>query len=223
MNLMTSGLRWVARRVLVLALLASPAVADEEDRSVSSRKWNYGVTVGIAEWQDLSDIRSAQGGGFDSRGFALEFSMHKPMWRWGPADVLPGIDLGMLATDGDIPGVFENLTQRSSYLTPSIKFRFGEYGRRYLSIDTGVGFYHTDFAELDCDDNSAICVELNAPFDANAVGGYVGVTAGLGKWFTTGLKVHYADFGPVKNISGVSGSLRGPIYVLSLGGTFGGK
>ena len=220
---MTNGLKRVARLVLILAPLASPAFADQDERSVGSGKWNYGVTVGIAEWQDLSDIRSAQGGGFDFRGFALEFSMHKPMWRWGPADVLLGVDLGMLATDGDIPGVFENLTQRSAYLTPSVKFRFGEYGRRYFSIDTGVGFYQTDFAELYCDDNNAICVELNDPFNANAIGGYVGITAGLGKWFTTGLKVHYADFGPVNNISGVSGSLSGPIYVLSLGGTFGGK
>ncbi len=220
MNLMTSGLKRMA--CLVLALLASPAFADQDETSVGSGKWNYGVTVGIAEWQDLSGIRSVSGGGFDSRGFALELAMHKPMWRWGSADVLLGVDLGIITTDGDIPGVFENLTQRSAYLTPSVKFRFGDYGRRYLSIDTGIGFYETDFAELDCDDSSAICVELNDPFNANAIGGYVGVTAGFGKWFTTGLKIHIVDFGSVSNISGVSGSLGGPIYVLSVGGTFGG-
>ena len=219
---MKSRLRWVAGLVAVFALVVSPAYAEEGDGSVGSRKWIYSVTLGSAEWQDLADIQSVRGGSFDSRGFALELAMHKPLWRWGSADVLLGVDLGIITTDGDIPGVFENLTQRSGYLTPSMKFRFGEYGRKYFSIEAGIGSYQTDFAELECDGSSSICIELNDPFNANAVGDYVGVTAGLGKWFTTGLKVHFADFGSVRNISGVSGSLGGPIYVLSVGGTFGG-
>lgn len=88
------------------------------------------------------------------------------------------------------------------------------------SVTLGIAEWQ-DLAELDCSDSSSICIELNDPFNSNAVGGYVGVTAGLGKWFTTGLKVDYADFDSVRNISGVSESLRGPIYILSAGGTFG--
>jgi len=204
-------------------LLSTPTYAQDGDNSRATGGWNYGVILGVAEWPDLSEVNSVAGGSFDARGFALELSAHKPMWHWGSADVLLGVDLGIITTDGNIPGVFEELTQRSAYLTPSVKFRFGEYGRRYINLEAGIGYYQTDFAELECDVDGSICFELNDPFNADAAGGYLGLTVGLGRWFTTGLKVHFADFGSVNNIRGVSGDLGGPIYALSVGAAFGGK
>ncbi len=217
---MKSVLNCVTSLMSVL-LMATPAHANEGDVSTNSGHWNYSVTLGVTAWPDLAEINSFAGGSFDSNGFAIELAAHKALWRWGSADVLLGVDLGMITTDGDIAGFSQDLTQRSGYLTPSLKFRFGEYGRRYFNLETGLGYYEMDFAELDCGGNNSICVELDDPFNSNALGGYVGIAAGFGRWFTTGLKVHYADFGSVRNVSGVSGKLGGPIYVLSVGGTFG--
>ena len=92
---MKSRLNRLASLLLAIALMASSAYADEGQKSVSSRNWIYSVTLGIAEWQDLADIQSVRGGSFDSRGFALELAMHKPMWRWGSADVLLGVTAGL--------------------------------------------------------------------------------------------------------------------------------
>lgn len=212
--------RWATGLTILSAL---PFTVYAEDATAShTGKWHYSASIGVANWPALTDVQSTSGGGFDSSGYAIELGAHKAMWQIGSADVLLGLDLGLFANDGDISGTLEELTQRGLYLTPSVKFRFGEFGHKYVDVETGIGYYETDFAELNCDVDGALCFELDDPYNSSAVGGYLGVTAGFGHWFTTGLKVHFADFGSVGNVPGVSGSLSGPIYVLSIGGTFGG-
>jgi hypothetical protein len=205
--------------LLFLALV--PVYADEISESEDVGRWTWGATLGVANWDDLSNLQSATGEQFDSVGFALELAGHKNVGRWGSADVLVGFDLGFFTTDSDVLGVWEQFTQRGLYLTPSVKLRFGERARRYWNLEAGVGWYNTDFAELDCD-SGYFCAELAAPFDSDAAGGYLGISGGFGRWFIAGLKVHYADFGPVTGIRSLSGELKGPIYIFSLGGAFGG-
>ena len=171
-------------------------------------------------WSDLKDLEPAAGGGFDSLGFIVELAGHKHVTRWGSADVLIGADLGIFATQSNIPGITENFTQRGFYLTPSIKFRLGERGRRYLNLEAGLGWYQVDFAELICEDdnfNNIVCIEIAEPYDEDTLGGYLGISGGFGGGFIMGLKVHFADFGEVTGLGLDTGQLKGPIYILSLG------
>jgi hypothetical protein len=215
------GLRIGALTGIGLFLIGVPADANEATPQSEPAGWNWAISIGASSWSDLSGLETTSGQEFDSLGFSLEFGGHKKVARLGFADVLIGADLGFITTDGEIRGVFEAFTQRAMYLTPSVKFRFGERSERYLNLETGLGWYNTDFAELDCNSGSIVCTELAAPFDSDAVGMYVGVAGGFGRWFVAGLKVHYADFGEVTGIGSVAGDLRGPIYVFSLGAAFG--
>ncbi len=88
-------------------------------------------------WNDLKDLEPAAGEDFDSLGLAVELAGHKHVAHWGSADVLVGVDFGLFATQSDIPGSIEEFTQRGLYLTPSMKFRFGERSRRYLNLEAG--------------------------------------------------------------------------------------
>lgn len=205
---------------LGLCVAVVPVFADEivDDGA----RWNWTATMGLATWSDLGDIESSSGGQFDSGGFALELAGHRKVARWGSADVLLGADLGLFTTDSNIAGISQELTQRGLYLTPSVKLRYGERSRRYLNLEAGVGWYETDFAELDCDSGGSLCVELRDPFNSDTVGAYVGISGGFGRWFIAGLKVHYADFGSVTGVGSLTGELKGPIYIFSLGAAFGG-
>ncbi len=187
--------------------------------------WSGTATVGLVIWSDLKNLEPAAGGSFDSLGFIVELAGHKHVARWGPADVLIGVDLGIFATQSDIPGITEDFTQRGLYLTPSMKFRFGERSRRYLNLEAGLGWYQVDFAELICDDdnfNNIVCIEIAEPYDEDTLGGYLAISGGFGGGFIMGLKVHVADFGKVTGLGPDTGELKGPIYIFSLGGAFGG-
>lgn len=186
--------------------------------------WEWGFGIGGSFWGELGDVQSTLGGGFDQYGFALDMSAHRQVAARG-ATLLLGVDLGFFSTESDIPGVFEDLVQRGVYLTPSMRLRFGDAGRGHVDLEAGAGWYNADFAEINCEDYGTIisgptCTELNDPFDANAFGGYLGVRAGFNRWFTAGVRAHFADFGEVTGVPTVSGELDGPVYTLMFGGRF---
>jgi hypothetical protein len=187
-------------------------------------QWSRTATFGLMTWGGLRDLEPAAGGGFDSLGFVVELAGHKHVARWGSADVLVGVDFGFFATQSDIAGITEDFTQRGLYLTPSMKFRFGERSRRYLNLEAGLGWYQVDFAEFHCDEDifyNTVCIEIAEPYDENSLGGYLGISGGFGGGFIMGLKVHFADFGTVTGLGPDTGELEGPIYILSFGGAFG--
>ncbi len=208
---------------LILPVIA--ICASDEPVPHAPGHWSGTATFGLMTWSDLNDLEPDAGGGFDSLGFIVELAGHKHVTRWGSADVLIGVDLGISATQSDIPGNTEDFTQRGVYVTPSIKFRFGERSRRYLNLETVLGCYQVDIAELICDEdifNKIVCIEIAEPYDEDALGGYLGITGGFGSGFIMGLKVHFADFGRVTGLGPDTGDLKGPIYIFSLGGAFGG-
>ena len=208
---------------LILPVIA--IYAADESASHAPGHWSGTATFGLITWSDLKDLEPDAGGGFDSLGFIVELAGHKHVARWGSADVLIGVDFGISATQSDIPGNTEDFTQRGLYLTPSIKFRFGERSRRYLNMEAGLGWYQVDIAELICDEdilNNIVCIEIAEPYDEDALGGYLGISGGFGGGFIMGLKVHFADFGKVTGLGPDTGDLKGPIYIFSLGGAFGG-
>jgi len=52
-------------------------------------------------WSDLKDLELAAGGGIDSVGFIVELAGHKHVARWGPAEVLLGVDFAELICEDD--------------------------------------------------------------------------------------------------------------------------
>ena len=210
--------------IVGLTLPVISIYAADESVVTAPGRWGGTATFGLMTWSDLRDLEPAAGGGFDSLGFVVELAGHKHVARWGPADVLIGADFGISATQSDIPGTTEDFTQRGLYLTPSMKFRFGERSRRYLNLEAGLGWYQVDFAELICDEdifNNIVCIELAEAFNEDTLGGYLGISGGFGGGFIMGLKVHFADFGTVTGLGPDTGDLKGPIYIFSLGGAFG--
>ena len=225
MNLL-SGTRGSGLSALLVALavwlLAGPANAQPVEKLKSPWEWAFGI--GAMSWGDLGDVQSTLGGNFDNYGFALDMSLHRRV-EVGDATLLLGGDLGFFSTESNIPGIFEDLVQRGVYLTPSMRLRFGDSNRSYVDLEAGAGWYNTDFAEIDCDNYGTIfggpvCTEINDPFDSNAFGGYLGIKAGFNKWFTAGLRAHFADFGQVTGLPTVDGDLGGPVYTLMFGARF---
>ena len=209
---------WLTETIVGLILPIIPIYAADEPVPNAAGHWSGTFTVGLMTWSDLKDLEPAAGGGFESLGFTLEFAGHKHVARWGSADVLVGADFGLFTTESDVPGISEEFTQRGLYLTPSMKIRYGERSGRYLNLEAGLGWYEVDFAELRCDTG---CIEIADTFNKDILGGYLGISGGFGGWFIMGLKVHFTDFGQVTGLGPGTGDLKGPIYILSLGGAFG--
>ena len=217
--------RWLTAIIFGLVLPVTSIYAADEGEPYAPGHWSGTATFGLVTWSSLRNLEPAAGGSFDSLGFVVEFAGHKHVARFDSADVLIGMDFGIFATQSDIPGITEDFTQRGLYLTPSMKFRFGERSRRYLNLEAGLGWYQVDFAELICNEdiiNNIVCIEIAEPFDEDTLGGYLGITGGFGGGFIMGLKVHFADFGEVTGLGPDTGDLKGPIYIFSLGGAFGG-
>ncbi len=221
---------WITGAIVGLTLPVISIYAAGESEPYAPGRWSWTATAGLMIWNDLKDLEHAAGGGFDSLGFVVELAGHKHVTCWGSADVLIGVDLGFSATQSDIPGITENFTETGEYLTPSMKFRFGERSRRYLNLEAGLGWYRVEIAEYDCDSNNfdddnfnnIVCTLIAKPYDEDSLGGYLGITGGFGGWLIMGLKVHFADFGKVTGLGPDTGDLKGPIYIFSLGGAFGG-
>lgn len=203
---------------VAVATTASLARADDTGDAAVEKPWLLSISAGVMNWEKLSNIESSLGGKFDDAGFGLEFAAHKRVSMWGNADVLVGVDLGVFGMESDIRGTFINLTQRGLYVTPSVKLGFGERFRYFL--EAGAGWYNVDFAEVDCSAPYAYCAELDAPYNADALGAYLGIRAQLGRTMYLGLRAHHADFGPVTGINSVSADLKGPFYLLSVGAGF---
>ncbi len=206
--------------VVALMLAGYAAEADDTVEGDEARAWLWSISGGAVGWANLGRIESAAGGGFDEFGFGAELSGHMQVAKWGKVDVLLGVDLGVTTIDSDIHGIYNDLAQRGLYLTPSVKLGFGERARTFF--EAGAGWYNTDFSETSCIPFIYYysCEELDAPFVANTVGGYVGFRVGVGNAAFISVRAHQADFGQVSGIDAPATTLTGPFYSLFVGLSF---
>ena len=208
--------------ILPVALLL-PAYADEQSPGKRSE-----VTLIIQSWPALADLRPEAGGSFDAVGYGLAGAMHWPVKRFRDSELLLGFDVGITSSQSSTPGVLDELLARRLFVSPSIKWMFGDTHR--FSLGAGIGWHLLDMAEassgyggtgseIEYWEDSIVAPYVGATWDVKA-----GATNMAGA-FSVGLKVHFVDFGSVHDqgaflpptLGPSAGDLSGPIIVLQLG------
>lgn len=216
--------------LVVLFAGLSSAYAEEE---APGKRWE--LTFNVYDWSSLAGLTPAAGGSFDSVGIGLAGAIHWPVLKLGDSELLLGFDAGFMTSDSSIPGFRTELSTAHGFVAPSIKWLFGDKHR--FSLDAGVGWHLIDISEIDY----AYSYYYYQPgFEAqywseSAVAPYVGATWDVGAGvpgkiaaFSIGLKVHYLDFGTVRDedpylpvtLGSDAGDLSGPMLALQLGAAF---
>lgn len=183
--------------------------------------------LAATSWAKLGDLEPVAGGTFDSVGYGIGGSVHWPWRSMQNADFLVGIEGAVMATESNVPVLYDDLVARDAYLAASIKWQVGK--ARSLSLDAGLAYHLLDIAQIEFYYNSYS--ELQS-WEESAVGAFVGLTWDAGasssqsdSGLTLGLRTHFVDFGTVRDeeiffspVLGVNaGELKGPIYALQIG------
>jgi hypothetical protein len=222
----TAGWPWLAAIAAALLVPESASLAQDDVEWVTTYRGRYEIGIGAHSWPGLADLDVAAAGEFDEAGFNINLAAHWPIHRFAASELLVGLDLGILTNDSDIRFISEPVSARNAYLVPSLKWMFG-HGHRY-SLDAGLGYYMQDIAEVIWDYAGfaeAVLWEEAAP------GGYIGGTLDFrggdparSRGFMMSLKVHFVDFGTVRDegrlpptLGQDAGALAGPIYMAQLG------
>ena len=217
--LLGKGKQSVLCGVFLFALLASSAVlAQQTEKQAGDYPGavRFASVIGISEWDSADNLEPTNGGGFDSDGFNWEFSLHVAAWETRYGDLLVGADHGIFSHSGaGFTPELSGLSARGFYLTPSVKWRFGEYGHLRTHLEAGAGYYKIDIADADYFGGDDIWKE-------RTVGGYLGLSFDFPLVLaylepTVGLKVHFFDTGSPGGIGPVTGDLSGPVYMLQFG------
>lgn len=221
---------WMKRETFAacVALLAvgEAAVADEPEVRPGNLRWE--VWLGVSSWPALGELQPEAGGDFDELGFGLGGALHWPVAKFENSDLMLGIDASIDSIDSKIPGIYDNLLDRHLYLGSSVKWLLGE--SRGFSVDAGLGYHLVDIVQI----NTNIfldSVEYEI-WEESAPGAFIGASwdiaaarSGRRRGLSLGLKVHFADFGIVRDedipfspILGTNaGALDGPLYVFQVG------
>ena len=182
--------------------------------------WDADLAVGYMNWPGLGDIEPAgRGGRFETGGYGFDAGIEGSVARVGPSLVFIGANLGMSGFNSNV--FVESFEEESSldlaYFNGTVTFRFGNRGRQYFDIDTGLGWYMASNMYLDCVAVPNCTEEMNV----SRLGGFVGFSGTVWRGLTLGVKVHYADFGTISSAGPDSGVLKGPMYAANIGWTWG--
>jgi len=215
--------------VIAGAMLLANDIAwtDDDIEWVTTSRGRYEIAIGAHSWPGIAELQPARGGDFDDVGLNVSMAGHWPLHRFDHSELLVGVDLGLFSNDSNIRFVTEELYSRAGYLTPSVKWTFGQKHR--YSIDAGAGYYLVDMVELAGDYPLTVETEL---WEEGAIGGYIGVTVDIGggdparnRGVMFSFKTHFVDFGSVRDenallpptFGGSAGDLSGPVYMLQIG------
>ena len=207
-----------------LLLTAFPATADEEQ---PQRFWGrYEFWTGVSSWPSLDALQPAAPGSFDALGWGMGGAIHVSVRQFANSDLLVGVDGFIMATDSNISGFVDDLLARQLYLGASLKWAFGE--ARNVHLDTGLGYYLADMAEV----STRYYGLERVVWDADRLGAFVGATWDIGagregrqSGLSLALRAHFVDYGTVRDdevlftplIGEGAGKLDGPFYVLQIG------
>jgi len=227
MSMFRTG-RWLglAAFAAVLLLPETASRAQDDIEWVTTYRGRYEFALGAHSWPGLADLDVARDGEFDAVGFNINFAAHWPVKRFSASELLAGLDLGLFTNDSDIRFISESITARNGYLVPSMKWMFGE--RHRYSLDVGLGYYLQDIAEVVTAYSLYGETKL---WEQGAAGGYLGGTIDFGggdpmksRGFMMSLKIHFVDFGTVRDegrlpptLGQDAGRLSGPVYVYQVG------
>jgi hypothetical protein len=207
-----------------LSATANAQVDVDEPRAEGMRAELW---VAATSWSKLGDLEPVAGGTFDSVGYGIGGSVHWP-WKSMPnASLMVGVEGAVMATESNVPVLYDDLLARDAYLAASIKWQIGE--ARNLSLDAGLAYHLLDIAQIEMYYNSYS--ELQS-WEESAFGPFVGMTWDVGatgpqrdSGLTLGLRTHFVDFGTVRDeevffspvLGADAGELKGPIYALQVG------
>lgn len=182
------------------------------------------ISLGISSWPDAASVAPLAAGSFDRTGFVLGGAVHWPLPNFDARGLMLGIDFVLFPHESDIAFRREDLVLRGGYLTPSL--RWYPRSQQRFSVDVGAGLYIADIAEVRSGYGFYTETEL---WEATTAGGYVGGTWNFGAAGNDGpfvsLKVHFADFGTVRDedpllpatLGNDAGRLSGGLFQLQFG------
>ena len=227
---MKTTLRILKHSILLIiagAALTNTAIAQGDVDEPRTNGMRAEFWLAATSWSKLGDLEPVAGGTFDSVGYGIGGSVHWP-WKSTPnASFMVGVEGAILATDSNVPVLYDDLVARDGYLAASIKWQFGK--TRSLSLDTGLAYHLLDIAQIEMYYNSYS--ELQS-WEEGAFGPFVGMTWDVGtanprsdSGLTLGLRTHFVDFGTVRDedvfirpvLGSGAGDLTGPIHALQIG------
>ncbi|MBU2678622.1 MAG: hypothetical protein KJP16_16240 [Gammaproteobacteria bacterium] len=209
-----------------LALAADAAAQHEEHESTSAGARSE-VWLALPSWPGLGDLNPVAGGSFKGVGYGIGAAVHWPIRQRENGALLVGVEGAVMATGSDIPVYLDELLARDAYVAVSAKWMMG--AARNVSLDLGVAYHLLDIAQLESDYNAAVEFESweeSAPGYFIGAGWDVGASEpGKNSGLSLGLKVHFVDFGTVRDedifiapvLGRNAGDLRGPMYALQIG------
>jgi len=193
---------------LLLVILLSANSIQAASNADPPERGNWAWTTSIGTKRNLDGLAPL-----------LEISGYKHVSNWGSGNVLVGLDLGLFGTERDNSEIDDSrYDQLGTYMTPTVRLRFGDRWKNNFSLETGVGWYHTNISDNEC---GLPCLPYGETYSHTKFGGYLGIGAVFGGWFIMGFKVHFTDFGEVTTLEPFPADLAGPIYTFSLGIAFG--
>lgn len=208
-------------------VLAADATAQLEKFGGTRAGIRTEVWLALPGWPNLGDLRPAAGGSFKGIGYGIGAAAHWPLRQRDNGALLLGIEGAVMATESDIPAYLDELLARDAYVSVSAKWLMGR--AQNASLDFGLAYHLLDIAQLDSGYNVAVEFES---WEESAAGFFVGAgwDVGAGKpgssgGLSLGLKVHFVDFGIVRDedifiapvLGPNAGDLGGPIYSLQIG------
>lgn len=223
-----TGYRQTAAWLVSSVLLATGAAGAQEPRSddiVDGARWE--LWVALSNWPGLADLEPAAGGSFDTAGFGIGLAAHWPLVAFESSDLLLGIEGAVMAHDSSVPVQFDDFLARDAYVGVSAKWLMGE--SRNVSLDAGLAYHLMDMAQLETN------YYYNGEFqnwEEGAAGIFVGATWDVGagkrgkkKGLSLGLRVHFMDFGTVRDedifftpvLGANAGEISGPLVALQVG------
>jgi len=223
--------------VVFVTLFSSAFAEDAAVNEAPGKRWE--ISLNLHNWSALGDISPAVGGSFDTVGIGLAGAVHWPVMQLGSSEILLGFDGGFMTSNSSSPGVQNDLITTQIFISPSFKWMFGDDHR--ISLDGGVGWHWLDISEIEANysylygglyDGSGFQAQywvestfapyVGATWDVRA-----GTTENAGA-FSLGLKVHFLDFGLVRDedmtlpvtLGPMAGDLAGPMVVIQFGAAF---